>query len=267
MTTGETFYEVQYSDVEGALQTCLLPREFFQRPTKVVEQLLKVGASLSHDKNAALDIVKRVVETIPGATRRITRRGGWNDKESFVYPGQTFGNLKGRVDYQKSDKLDPALGLKAGSLETWQKGLREPCQNSDYLIFGLGHKAANLLLEVVGEEEGCILHLHGTDTDSPEKSLSSSGRTLTTKVAASMTGRCRTNDLPTFSISETAICDLCYGRNHLGVELDEKGRAEVGSGPRIEADQVAYIVASGRGSVRSHYATRQAELKNLRLDV
>jgi hypothetical protein len=119
-------YEIQYSDVEGAQKTCMLPREFFQRPTRVVEQLLKVGASLPHNNKAALDIVKRAVETIGDSTRRITRRGGRYEYESFVYPGETFGKLKGRIIYQKSEELDPALGRKAGSFEAWRDGLREP---------------------------------------------------------------------------------------------------------------------------------------------
>jgi putative DNA primase/helicase len=82
-------------------------------------------------------------------------------------------------------------------------------------------------------------------------------------VAASMTGRCRRTDLVTFGLTEAALCDLCYARNHLGVELDEEGRAlGSGTGPRVKADQLSYLIPSGRGGVRSNYATRRFELKN-----
>ena len=78
-----------------------------------------------------------------------------------------------------------------------------------------------------------------------------------------MTGRCQRTDLITFGITEAALCDLCSARSHLGVELDEEGRAlGSGTGPRVKADQLSYLISSGRGGVRSNYATRRAELKN-----
>jgi Domain of unknown function (DUF927) len=261
--THETFYEIQYRDIEGQPRELNLPRELFQRPSKVVEQLLKVGAALADDQKAAIEIIKSAVKTKADVILRVTERSGWYEQQTFVYPGETVGKLAGQIIYQAPRALDPALGLRAGSLEAWREGLREPCQYSDYLIIGIGHKASNALLELIGEDESCVLHLHGTKSDSPEKRASSSGKTLLTRVAASMTGRCRTNDLITFAISEAAVCDLCFARNNLGVELDEEGRA-VGSGrgPRVDSDQLSYLITSGRGSVRSNHATRHAELKN-----
>ncbi len=250
----ETFYETQYRDVEGERKTALIPREFFQHPTKVVEHLVRIGASLPHDNKAAVEFVRKAAETIPEATRRITGRSGWHKLETFVYPGETFGKDKERIIQQGSEEWDPALGLKAGTLRAWLEGLREPCQYSDYLILSLGQKASNLLLEVIGQEEGCILHLHGTESTGAHRRQSSSGKTLSARVAASMTGRCRTNDLPTFGMTELALNRHCFGRNHLGVEIDEKGRADTGSGPRVHGDHAAYLIASGRGSVRSPYA-------------
>ena len=259
----ETFYEVQYRDIEGQQQKLNLPRELFQRPTKIVEQLLKVGAALPDDQKAAVDIIKSATKTKADTTLRVTERPGWYQGETFVYPGETLGKLAGQIVYQTPGELDPALGMRAGSLAGWREGLREPCQHSDHLIIAIGEKASNALLEPIGEDEGCILHQHGTEIDSAEKTASSSGKTLLTMVAASMTGRCQRNDLITFGVSEAAVCDLCFARNNVGVELDEEGRS-LGSGksPRVKADQLSYLIPSGRGSVRSNYATRRADLKN-----
>jgi Domain of unknown function (DUF927) len=58
----ETFYEVQYRDIEGQQQKTMLPRELFQYPRKVVEQLLKIGAALPDDQAAAVDIVKNAIK-------------------------------------------------------------------------------------------------------------------------------------------------------------------------------------------------------------
>ena len=259
----ETLYEVKFRDIEGQSQIRLIPRELFQHPAKVAEHLLKVGASLTEDRTEAVKIVNAAIELKSDKTQRVTARTGWYECDSFVYPGETFGKLNERIVHKKSDELDPAFGLSAGSLEGWRGGLREPCQFSDYLIIEIGQKASNTLLELIGEDEGCILHLHGRESDGAEKTASSSGKTLATMVAASMTGRCKRNDLITFGITETALCDLAFARNHVGVELDEEGRSLGGGrGPQVKADQLSYLLTSGRGSVRSNYATRHTDLKN-----
>jgi Domain of unknown function (DUF927) len=136
----ETFYEVQYCDIEGRQQTLNLGRELFAHPNKVVEQLLKVGAALPDDQKVAVDIIKTAIKTKAHTTLRVTERAGWYERESFVYPGETFGKMAGQIVYQAPGELDPALGLKAGSLNGWREGLREPCQFSDYLIIGIGER-------------------------------------------------------------------------------------------------------------------------------
>src|SRR5947207_514577 len=66
----ETFYEVQYRDIEGQQQKLNLPRELFPHPTKIVEQLLKVGAALPDDQKAAIDIIKSATKTKADTTLR-----------------------------------------------------------------------------------------------------------------------------------------------------------------------------------------------------
>jgi hypothetical protein len=97
-----------------------------------------------------------------------------------------------------------------------------------------------------------------------DRAASSSGKTLTARVAASMTGRCLPNDVPTFAISELAVSELASCRNSVGVEMDEQGRSlGLTVGPKIGATQFAYLFSSGRGAVRSRYATRHHDLQNL----
>jgi hypothetical protein len=259
----ETFFEVEYRDIQGKVQVRKVPRELFQRSSKVVEVLLRAGAALPDDPKAAAKIVQNALDLKADTTRQVTESAGWRQGESFVYPGETFGKLSGQLMYEPPAELDPALGLRAGSLEGWREGLREPCRFSDYLIIALGQKASNALLELIGEDEGCILHLHGSETESGQKTASSSGKTLTTMAAASTTGRCRRNDLITFGITESALCDLFFAHNHLGVELDEEDRSlGGGTGPWVKAHRLSYLATSGRGNVRSNFAARNPDLKN-----
>ncbi len=258
---GESFYDVSFVDVEGKSRTIRIRREAFQHPSNVVEQLIKVGANLPDDSKAARELVKSAVDVKAQRIYRVTRRPGWHS-DSFVYPGRTFGNLEGKLIFGPPRELDPALGLTGGSLERWCEGLRPACDVSDYLILTLSHKAASPLLELVGQE-GVTFHLHGTEKNETGKTASSMGKTLATRVAATMTGRSLKNDLITFAISERATCDLCYSHNNLGIEIDEEGRSlSSGSGPRIKPDQFSYLVSSGRGSVRADRATRDKDLKN-----
>jgi Domain of unknown function (DUF927) len=260
---GETFYDVAFDDIEGQNRTIRIRREIFQRPSQVVEQLVKAGADLPDDGKVARNQIKSAVDLKANAVYRITRRPGWYDNGSFVYYGVTFGKLANKLVFEPPQELDPALGLSNGTLEQWREGLREPCKFSDYLVLTISHKASNPLLELIGQTEGVIFHLHGTDDGTIEKTASSMGKSLATRAAASTSGRCRKNDAITFAVTERAICDHCYSHNHLGIELDEEGRSlGSGTGPRMKAEEISYLVSSGRGSVRADRATRDRDLKN-----
>ena len=222
-----TFYDVSFTHIDGLIRNARLPREQFLKPAQAAAELIKIGAALSTEPNTAR---QQVIDALNAKTTKhysVTSKPGWHGTDSFVYPGQTFGKLKDELIHEPLDEDDEALGLSAGTIHEWKEGLRVPCQVSDYLILAIGIKAASPLLDIIGQGEGMLLHLHGINTASQgeEKTKSSSGKTLTTRVAASMTGRCRKNDLLTFAISERALDDHCFRRNSLGIEFDEEGRS------------------------------------------
>jgi hypothetical protein len=258
-----TFYDVEFRHVEGDIRRRSVAKELFLRPTKVAEEMIRFGADLPDVSTAAAAIVTEATAQKDSAFRQVTRQAGWIEKHSVVWPGRTFGKLAGSLSYLPSSGLDPAFGLSKGTLVAWRDGLREPCAKSDYLIMALGHKAANLLLTLIGEGESSVLHLHGTKAQDSTKAASSSGKTLATRVAASMTGRCMKNDLHTFAITVPGVNDLCFARNNFGVELDEEARS-VGDGSKrtISSGELSYLLTSGRGNVRSDFATQHADLKN-----
>jgi hypothetical protein len=158
--------------------------------------------------------------------------------------------------------------MQDGTVEKWREGLREPCNHSDFLILTISAMASSALLDIIGEDEGAIFHLHGMhrekSQDRQERTKSSSGKTLAVRAAASMMGRCKKNDMVTFAASERGVEDYCFAHNHLGAVFDEEGRAlGTGTGPRIKSDQLPYLVPSGRGGLRSKKATRDPDLANL----
>ena len=261
----QTFYEVSFVDVEGRTRKIRVSREMFHKPSQVVAELMRAGAALSDEAKVAGEEVQAALGSKSPKIHRVTSRPGWHGRDSIVYPGQTFGALQHALFYERMDEDDESLGQTAGNLHDWKEGLRAPCAASDYLVLAIANKAASPLLDIIGQEEGMLLHLHGSNTAShaDHRTKSSSGKSLVTRVAASMTGRCRKNDLLTFAITERAVEDYCHGHNALGIEFDEEGRSFAGKkATRVGASQLSYIVASGRGGVRSTKATRDANLKN-----
>ena len=259
----ESYYEVVFVDLDGDERMQRIPRTMFYQPSKVVEVLARNHACLPDDRRAAVDFVKNAISTKGNRRYRVTAKSGFVDGDSFVYPGATYSELAGKLVWDAPNNIDPALGLISGSLGTWKKGLREPIRKSDYLLLACSISLASGLLPVIGEDEGAIFHLHGTSArNTQSKTKSSSGKSLSARVAASITGRCRKNDLVTFAASVRSVEDYCFAHNHLGAQFDEEGRS-LGAGPRIRPREMAYLIASGRGSLRSMKATRDPDLANL----
>ena len=168
--------------------------------------------------------------------------------------------------YLGAPDIDPALGLKQGTVEAWREGMVEPCEHSDFLVFAASVPAAGPLLEICGGGEGALFHLHGSeadDTHAGKKTKSTSGKTTSLRVAASAIGRCRKSDLVSFNISERGLDDYCAFRNNLAVFFDEEGRGVATGGRRVSRDHLPYIVASGRGTFYSAKASRDPDLQNL----
>jgi Domain of unknown function (DUF927) len=262
----ETFYEVTYKDLAGKTRLTRVPKELFQRVGSVVDLLIKAYADLPDDRLAAIEIVQQALDLKSPRKYTVTSRCGWHG-ESLVYPTRTFGPLANELRYDDFNCIDPAFGRLAGNICDWCEGLREPAKYSDFVIFVIAVIAASPLLALVGEDEGAVFHLHGTNRGPGEghrKTKSSSGKSLVARIGASLIGSCRKNDLVSFAASSRGVEDFCHTHNHLGAVFDEEGRALAsGSGPRIKARDMAYVVASGRGTFLSKKANRDPDLQNL----
>lgn len=258
----ESFYQVEYPALNGQLKVLTIRRDLFRTPTKVADLLMAADAKLA----APVEAVKAALLNKSIQHYELTGRTGWHGS-SFVYPTETMGELSGQLFYDRARQINPTLGLSNGSPDGWREGLRDPCKFSDYLIFTLSVAAASTLLEIIGQDEGAIFHLHGIEANSRtkgKKTKSSSGKTLSARSGISVVGRCRKNDLASFAITERAVEDFCFSHNHLTVALDEEGRgSDGGSSSKIKSVQLPYLIASGRGTVRSIKAMQDQSLQNL----
>jgi putative DNA primase/helicase len=261
----ESHYKVRFRDLDGQKQTIAIGRELFSTPSKVVAELLKANADLPDNPKTAVNLVKQAVANRRRRTRHITIRTGWHDT-SFVYPGQTFGPLEGKLKLQDTDAVDPALGLKRGSLQGWREGLTSPFRYSDYLIFAASAAFSGPLFELAGEQEGVVFHFqpqNSASDDNGSRTKSSSGKTLAARVPISTIGRARKSDLISFAVTERGLEDYCFGHNNLIGALDEEGRALSGTGNHVKPSQLPYQLTSGRGAYRSQKAIRDPDLQNL----
>ena len=258
-------YKVRFRDLDGQKQTIAIGRELFTTPSKVVAELLRANADLPDNPNAAVELVKQAVATRSERSRRITNRTGLRDT-SFVYPGQTFGPLDGKLKLEDTSAIDPALGLKRGSLQAWREGLTNSFRHSDYLIFAASVAFSGPLFELADEQEGVVFHFQPQNSapdDNGSRTKSSSGKTLAARVAISTIGRARKSDLISFAVTERGLEDYCFGHNNLIGALDEEGRALSGTGKHVKPSQLPYQLTSGRGTYRSQKAIRDPDLQNL----
>jgi hypothetical protein len=258
-------YKVRFRDLDGQKQTMAIGRELFTTPSKVVAELLRANADLPDNPNTAGELVKRAVATRSKRSRRITSRTGLHDT-SFVYPGKTFGPLDGKLKLEDTSAVDPALGLKRGSLQAWREGLTNSFRYSDYLIFAASVAFSGPLFALVGEQEGVVFHFQPQNSapdNNGSKTKSSSGKTLAARVALSTIGRPRKTDLISFAVTDRGLEDYCFSHNDLIGVLDEEGRALSGTGRYIKPSRLPYQLTSGRGTYRSQKAVRDPDHRNL----
>jgi hypothetical protein len=261
----ESYYKVRLFDLNGQSQTILIGRELFTTPSRVVGLLLKANADLPDNPVSAVRLVMHALANRSKRSRRITMRTGWHGT-SFVYPGGTFGPLAGKLEHEGADEIDPALGLKQGTLEAWREGLRNVFEASDYLIFAASVAFSGPLFDLASEQEGIVFHFQPQDSapqSQESKTKSSSGKSLAAQVAISTIGRARKTDLVSFAVSLRASEDYCFSHNNLVGALDEEGRALMGTGKHIKPSQLPYQLTSGRGTLYSKEAVRDADLRNL----
>ncbi|MCJ2086454.1 DUF927 domain-containing protein [Methylobacterium sp. E-005] len=247
--------ELRFPRIDGVEGTVTIPRSLTAAPHDVRRMLLDAGAPLPSDAKAAAALVQVQLAHEPTITRAITRQGGWHG-DSFVTRGRTFGPQAASLSFLASSIFeDPSIGMRHGTFEGWRAGMVPACRASSYLTFGLSVGYAGPLLDLLDENEGAIFNFFGH---------SSTGKTLVARALHSQAGRAQSSDLPTYGISQRGAEELCFGRNDWAVIFDEAGRTTGTPEQRREkVRNIAFMVPSGRGAIRSARVSRHHELPNL----
>lgn len=246
--------ELRFSKIDGGEGSITIQRSLTASPQDVVRQLLDAGALLPSDRKASADLVQASLSRPPRLTRATTRRGGWHEG-SFVTRGETFGPQAEHLSFVGSPISDPSIGMRRGTFKSWREGMREACEGSTFLTFGLGIGYAGPVLDLLGEDEGSIFNLYGR---------SSSGKTLIARCLHSQAGRAQGADIPTYGISLRGAEELCFARSDWAVVFDEEGRTTGSLEQRREkVRNIAFMVPSGRGNIRSERVGRGLDLPNL----
>jgi len=252
---GASCYRVQFCNLDGETVVLDIPRTTFSRPSTVADVLLSAHALLPPKREQQIELVKKAMAKRAGtkSTLRVTNRVGWQvGRPCFTYFTKTFG--ADDLEYNRHNNNYPALGMTAGSLDGWREGLREACEYSDHLIFAAGISASGPLFDILGPSaEPAIYHFQGAakPEDDDRAFKSSSGKTLSARVAQSLFARCQQQDLFGFSTTMRGLEETCFACNNLTLVLDEEGTVgESGSG-EIDPKVLPFRIISGRSKKRS----------------
>jgi hypothetical protein len=258
---GESCYRVRFTDLDGKGQYLDPPRSAFSRASTVAGYLLSAHAQLPVKRADQIESIRKALAARDTArpTLRVTSRVGWHDAAEaghcFIYFSKTFGSEEDRFEFDVAGRPNPALGMASGTLEGWREGLREACENSDHLIFAAGIAASGPLYGIVGPSaEPAVYHFQGAikPDDDSRNYKSSSGKTLSARLAQSLFGRCQPQDLFGLSTTWRALEEACFASNHLALVLDEEGTAGEGDmGKEIDPRTLPFRIIAGKSKRRS----------------
>jgi putative DNA primase/helicase len=254
LDTNRYSVELEFRDVKGGWLNELLPRSIIRSGVSALDELLDRGANLPTGPGAGAQLAA-LLSVVPDRTYRITGKTGW-DGESFVLPDTTIGPDADTLIHASRKSTTPVGPQVQGTLDDWLDGLKEPCQGSSYLTFGIGLAFAGPLLHLVGQDEGAIFYLAGE---------SSMGKTLTELAGLSAIERAHRDSLLTHDATDRSVEEDCAAHNDLLQIIDEISRM-TGSQTecRAKVRRLAHKIAGGGGSRRSAKARQDADLADLR---
>lgn len=246
--------DVRFDDVRGLVGALRMDRALIREPSRAASKLLDAGAMLPAERNAAIETVVAALSQPPIEQYSVTQRGGWH-AGSYVTPTETFGEAAATLRFVGPSTTDASYGLRAGTAAQWRDDQQQPCAFSSYLTFAVSVAYGAPLLHLLAEDEGATFHLAGP---------SSTGKSLSGRVCESMIGRARKSDLPTYDMTARSLEEFGHSRNDAAAVIDEEGR---NAGPlskrRQQSARIAFMLAGGRGTIRSAFAAKNSGLANL----
>lgn len=197
---------------------------------EVLRELARRGYKFKRKYRSKLLDYLNDLDALPSDEYVFSDKTGWVGAD-FLLPGKTYGN-----EFLRFREIEPTpendLVHCKGTLEGWKANVAAKCEGNSRLIFALGTAFAAPLLSIVSLESGGF-HLAG---------MSSSGKTTTFQVAASVAGL---KTLPLWNTTSNGLEATATAFNHQCMPIDEIRQCDA-----REVGKVAYMLGNGQGKGR-----------------
>lgn len=109
---------VAFTSLNGQKKRLAIPARLFAGSSEQIRsELLNLGLEMSHRKDERMLLFFYLANSKPSKFIYATSNTGWYDRQTFVFPDQTIGQMD--VCYQSKDEENPYS--KAGTFEDWRK--------------------------------------------------------------------------------------------------------------------------------------------------
>ena len=172
----------------------------------------------------------------------ISRAVGWNDKYGrYVLPNKTIeveGIYIAADDPLAAYQRVEQKGEQSPDSQSWQRSLKAPVSRSRYLVLALAAGFAAPLMKFAGISESVVFNLVGR---------SGCGKTLTSRVAASVGGASARADFTSWQDSPRAIAEAAQLYNDRVLVIDDFMRGESNARRRFDRlNEIGRMLPDGR---------------------
>ena len=219
-----------WRDDDKILHQFVMPMAMLSDASELHKKLLNEGVTFYDSKNGRAKLVEYIQCAEPSKTCRITDTIGWYGSV-FCLPNRSFGNNDSEkiicVSYQANHYEEK------GSLKDWQNTVVKFCVGNIRLTLLIAAAFAAIFLEPL-DRESFGIHLYGE---------SSKGKSTVLLTTASIFGGRKY--IQQFRTTANALENLAKMANNTLLIIDELGQLNP-----LDAENVFYMLANGRGKAR-----------------
>jgi uncharacterized protein (DUF927 family) len=243
---------LEFEDRDGATHRWAAPCILLSGSGEALRtELQRLGLRVTTSPEGRRRLLDYVQDCVPQARARSVTRTGWTNGGVYVLPDRTLGEVAEPVIFQSETTEAPAFGTRA-TLDDWKARIGALCVGNSRLLFACSCAIAAPLLYLAGDESSGF-HLKGLSTNA-----SSSGKTTSQRVAASIIGR--PEYVQKWRATDNALEAVAEQHNDALLILDELAQIE----PRA-AGEAAYLLANGAGKARAARTGDARPVKRWRL--
>ncbi len=226
-------FMLSFADPLGKVKTWAMPARMLSGDGgEYRAALLGMGLRIAPSPRARNLLTMYIQTRQPAEFATCTDRIGWHGR-AFVLPRETIGDGAERIVFQSESQIENTFTMR-GTPEAWRERIGALCVGNSRLAFAVACAFAGPLLRPAGMESGGV-HFRGD---------SSSGKTTTLKVAASVYGG--PSYLQRWRTTDNALEAIAAQHSDCLLILDELSQVD----PKT-AGECAYMLANEQGKARA----------------